>query len=353
MNRTNRVIKVIIFFIIGILIFQKLNTIFIPQWVDSIDPATARIRQFYYEKRDTLDVIAVGSSEIGRGYSPLTIWKEYGVTSYNFGSSYQTMPIAYYKIKEILKYQKPKVILLGMDAIVRHIEATEESKRKLFDNMKLDNIKIEAIFDKNIEIKNKDKLSYFFPILRFHSRWGQLEKNNFKKSNKNTYKKVAFKGIPMIKIKNPYTGNKLYMEDKGEKFEILDTDLLYIDKIVKMCEENDVKLLWIEMPCPHSWDLAKSNATRELADKYKIDFIDLNLMLKDLNIDWDNDTYDYGGHLNIYGAEKVSSYLGKVIAEKYKCQDRRQDTQIANDWNKEVQKYEKAKKIEKIRRNKK
>ena len=93
-----KILKVVIFIIVGVLILQILTYIFIPKFIKVTDPTMFRIREFYNQKKNSLDVIFIGNSEGARAFSPITIWEEYGITSFNFGSSLQTAQIAYYKI---------------------------------------------------------------------------------------------------------------------------------------------------------------------------------------------------------------------------------------------------------------
>ncbi len=335
-----KITKCVIFFVIGMFIFQTLTHIFVPKWLYPRDPATARINGIYTEETNKIDVFVVGSSGVGRGYSPITVWKKYGITSYNLGTSYQTMPCAYYLIKETLKYHTPKVVVLDMDASFVDYETPEETYRKLFDNMKLDNIKLEAINDDNIGID--DKLSYTFPLLRFHYRWNELQINDFKKTLKKEYKSVSYKGMSMNIDTQPYIDTKKYMEDKGKKDEILEKNLNYIVKIINLCQENNIKILMTELPSANSWSLARSKAITELANKYKIEFIDFNLpeMQEKLKFDWNKHTHDKGSHLNVAGAEIVSKYVGEILSEKYECENHKNDKEISSKWKKEVRRYE-------------
>lgn len=81
MGKVKTIIKTIVFLMIGILIFQVLTMIFVPKWIGKIDPATPRIKGYYKEKENTIDVLAMGNSDVGRGFSPIALWKEYGITS--------------------------------------------------------------------------------------------------------------------------------------------------------------------------------------------------------------------------------------------------------------------------------
>lgn len=351
MKKVSIVLKLIIFLIIGIFILQFLNYIFVPKWIEYFDSSTARIKEYYKEKKNTIDVLAVGSSSISRGYSPITVWNNYGVTSYSLGTLNQRMSFAYYLIKESIKNQKPKAIVLDMESIFIDSDAPEGEYRKFFDNMKLGNVKLEALSDERLHVKKEDKLSYIIPTLRFHSRWNELEKEDFKFNLNEEYKQLSYKGMAMITDIIPYIDNSNYMEDKKDNSNISDNGLYYINKIKDLCKEKNIKLLFIQMPeskrigKPY-WSLAKSKKVKELADKYEIEFIDFNLTENQakINFDWTKDSSDGGEHLNVYGAEKVSNYIGKILSEKYNIPNHKNDANIADEWNEEAQRYEQHKK---------
>ena len=300
-----------------------------------------RIREFYNQKKNSLDVIFIGNSEGARAFSPITIWEEYGITSFNFGSSLQTAQIAYYKIEEILKYQKPKVIVLEVNSFLDK-EITEESYRKILDNFRLSEVKLRAINDENIKFED-DRLSYVFPILRYHSRWGELEKEDFRLLNKEC-RLTSYKGMTIIVDKKSYKEKQNYMTDNGKKSQISDSNLLYATKIIELCKKNNITLLMTELPSPLVWNSEKSKAIFELANDNNLEFIDMNILQDEIKIDWNNDTHDAGGHLNIYGAEKVSNYIGKILSEKYNIPNHKNDANIADEWNEEAQRYEQHKK---------
>lgn len=339
MKKKNEILKCFAFIIIGIIIFQILTYILSAKFVDPPDSPSARIKNFYNEKKNSIDVLFVGNSEGARAYSPISIWNEYGITSYNYGSSLQTIPMAYYKIKECLKYQQPKIIVLEANSIFEE-EKSDEACRKVIDNWKFDDVKLSAINDENLPIK--DKITYIFPIIKYHSRWDKLEAKDFKVLKK-YYKEISYKGFPIIINKNGYNGNINYMIESEKIEKIEEIDKKYIKMIVELCKENDIKLLLNEVTTPLMWSLPKNNATKKIADEYEIDFIDCNLAQEDIKIDWTKDFHDKGGHLNIYGAEKVSNYIGKILSEKYNIPNHKNDANIADEWNAEAQRYEQHK----------
>ena len=343
-----KILRCIIFLIIGFIIFQMLTKVFVPKWMSQVDPASPRFSGFYELEKNTIDVLVIGASDVGRGYSPIKVWEEYGITSYNLGTSNQTMSLAYYVLKEATKYQKPKVVVLDLDAFFVEQDAPEGEYRKLFDNMKLDEVKLEAINDEKVRADNK--LSYVFPLLRFHSRWDKLEKKDVKKSLKKEYRKISYMGMAMSTDIKPYIDKNKYMEDKGEKEFISEENLYYIDKIINFCKENEIKILWVEIPSTTSWSFARNKEAQKLADKYNIEFIDYNLeaIRDELNFKWETDTADNGNHLNVNGAEKISKHIGNVLSQEYNCKNHKEDKEICEVWEKVVKRYnENKEKLEK------
>lgn len=355
MKKINKVLKCIIFLILGIFIFQVLTYIFVPKWIDPMDPTTGRIKGFYNENTNTIDALVVGASGVGKGYSPIEVWNKYGITSYNFGTSQQPISFAYYLIKESLNYQSIKAVVLDMDYAFANEDTPEGEYRKLFDSMKLGKVKIEAINDEKLKIQEKDKLSYIFPLLRFHTRFKDIKKIDFKYSLNDKDKNFSYKGMAVSVDVNPYIDNEKYMEEKtGEEPVISDENLYYINEIIKLCKDRNIKLIFITIPTATSgpvgnqvldWSLDKSRQIEKLANKSEIEFIDFNLpqIQEKIEFDWSKDSSDFGNHLNVYGAEKVSNYIGQVLSEKYNLENHRNNKEIADDWNEIAKRYEERK----------
>lgn len=55
-----------------------------------------------------------GSSHMACAISPMDLWNNYGITPFNAGVPTQTMPATYFELRELLKVQKPKVIVIEM-----------------------------------------------------------------------------------------------------------------------------------------------------------------------------------------------------------------------------------------------
>ena len=71
-------------------------------------------------------------------------------------------------------------------------------------------------------------------------------------------------------------------------------------------------------------------------------FIDYNLKenIDRINLDNKEDYADGGYHLNVYGAEKITNDLGKILTREYNCINHKEDEKYAY-WNETSSKYHK------------
>lgn len=65
-----------------------------------IGDSTTIVDGFYAEKKNDIDVIVIGSSNSFCTVDPLVLYEEYGIASYDFGSSSQPMNISALYLKE-------------------------------------------------------------------------------------------------------------------------------------------------------------------------------------------------------------------------------------------------------------
>ena len=69
---------------------------------------------FYSEKKNSMDVVFVGSSQIFCDFNPNVIWKELGITSYDFSAHRQDPGPSYYYLKQMFETQSPKVVVIDL-----------------------------------------------------------------------------------------------------------------------------------------------------------------------------------------------------------------------------------------------
>ena len=132
----------------------------------------------YYDTTDPHDVIFIGDCEVYEGFVPATLFEEYGITSFVRGSSQQTVWQSYHILEETLKRETPKAVVFNVLALHYGKTPSESISRMSLEDMEWSKQKIDAIRASMTE--EESFLSYFLPILRYHSRWSELDLDDFK-----------------------------------------------------------------------------------------------------------------------------------------------------------------------------
>lgn len=318
-----------------------------PKWIDHDNNMMSYIiKGFYKEPKNSLDIVFLGNSDVYRGVSPMEIYNQTGITSYNFVSAGQRMWITYPMLEEVFIYQSPKIIFFNVDSLFFTSQGNIGNYHKVYDNMPLSMVKINGVFDSNYESSVDKKLAHFFPLFAYHSRYSELTSDDFKYAFADYTNPT--KGVDLVAIQEPYESDKDYMEYTDKVASIPEKNLEYLNKMVELCKEHNTELILIEIPSADSWNYEKSNAISNYASNHNLKFIDLNIpsILEEMNFNWLEDTSDGGDHLNIYGAEKVSSYIANYLTTNYDLPNHKEDKKYQK-WNEQYEEYLKIKENEK------
>lgn len=331
----SNLIKFCLFVCLTIFLTLKIGLVFIPENGDKkIQGVTYTINGYYKLKENSIDILFLGDSSMLRAVSPMELWNNAGIASYNYSvTSVRTYGL-YYILKDALKTQKPKIVAIDPITMFYHYNVNEENQRISMDYLENNLTKLEMINDPHFENTFEDKVSFIFPLLRYHSRWNEMELNEIEKINKD-YTSVTRGFLMSYAVKPNKLGYK-YMEkvDNSIKFEN-DSDI-YLMKIKELCDENNIKLMILGFEDSVVWGKTQSELISDFSEKNNIDYIDFNYI--DYGLNWNEDTKDGGNHLNVLGAVKLSKYLTTYLKENYELEDHREDNNY-DDWNKDYKLY--------------
>ena len=93
------VVRITGFLLILLMVLAGINRVFKMKYGDGIYSLT----KFYEQKKDSVDVLVLGSSHAFENINTGTLWDEYGMASYVLGGSRQPSWNTYYYLKEALK----------------------------------------------------------------------------------------------------------------------------------------------------------------------------------------------------------------------------------------------------------
>lgn len=141
---------------------------------------TSRFPNFYKLPKNSLDVLFLGTSHVREAFIPQKLYDNYGITSYNLGSSDQPPVLSYYWLKEALKTQHPKVVVFDVSIVLSYRASLPEANvRKALDYMHLGMNKLEAFHALCKKDSQHSEKSYYLPNIRYHNRWKELNEGDF------------------------------------------------------------------------------------------------------------------------------------------------------------------------------
>ncbi len=309
-----RILISLCFVVSLLLLYAYLVMVFLPKDINDLGgPKYYNFAGFNTESKNTIDVVMCGNSDVQCGFSPMELYKSYGITAYARGGGNQSATIIEDDLKDIFKRQTPKVVMIDVDCF-------------FFKNEKWHGTNIQK----------------FMPLaapVYLHARWKELTFKDFVTFPK--AKNDALKGwTPETKI-YPYTLPQNYMQNTDASPAHIEKSVLKnFDNIVKMCKKHNSKILLSCLPSPVSWNNAKSNAIGELAIKYELPFVDLNLPATNFELDYSTSFKDNGNHLSAKAAIIASKFYADYLNQNFELTDHR-GSEKYKSWDNSLLSYNK------------
>ena len=274
---------------------------------------TRKVEGFYAEEKDSLDFVFVGSSQMFTTVVPAVLWEEYGITSYDFGANEQPMYLSYYYIKEAIKYQNPKAIVLEVSYCNTQDYTHEGVFHINLDDLKMGPVKLEAIFDL---IPEGERWPYIFELAKYHDTWTDLDKASVEyitADKHNPYKGYtpSLDGFPDGGVFNEEIAKVT------EKSELAELSVEYMEKIIALCKEEGVDLLFLKTPNDHIQNQPDYNAVGDIAAEHDIPYLDLN---REMNGQL---------HNHVFHAETITKRIGEWLTGLYEVEDKRENAEYA------------------------
>ena len=285
---------------------------------------TYRARDLLSQKEQSIDVLALGSSQTIRSFSPMKLYEDYGISAYCAGFERNPVMCSYLWLKEVLKEQSPRVVLFEVYMLFK--EPSEAYYRKTIDSLNSPSVKKEALQLCDEGYFEDSKLSYLFPILKYHTRYTELSELDFMHGHTDFFQGYILTAGSYL----PETPAQLLPadDDSVAPTEFSPLSLEYLEKIRDLCEEKDIDLVFFKTPLDCSTEnwLGAYKTICAWAEQSGIPYIDFNLQstAEEIQLDYTTDLYDIN-HTTFKGAEKVSAYLGEYLWEHYQLPDRRGD----------------------------
>ena len=314
-------IKLILFsFLAGIAIAGVYHVL---SWKDTMGPHLSNVQQLYATEDKKIDVFFVGSSHVYGGINPDVLWQQRGIASFDLACSGQDKQSAVRFLKEALKTQSPKVVFVDIFSATYEKGAVQGNVYRNMLSMDLSPNSVGLVHD----YFEKYDMDYILKWPIVHTRYRELEPYDFVQFPFSEYGR-GFCSRYSIGTIDPGIEAGL----AGDAVPISETNKTFVDDLVILAEEQGFSLVLMILPYQmKAEDQVIYNGIFEYAAAKGIECLNFNASSGsayapaiDTGLDYTADFMDHG-HLNIFGAEKLSTWLGTYLAERYDLADHRGD----------------------------
>ncbi len=376
--RIRKLIRAVCFCLLFSLLFVFLSGAFIPRTGTAEDGMESRISKAYRgEPRNSVDAVFIGNSDIYRAISPVDLYHETGITSAIAGKPNKQLEEVPADIRDILRYQKPKTIVLETDCM---FSGTNPGFKKGISPLEAEAAKMDAATTNSSDKKTGSQataakhpakkstsektaaqqnifgkckalleegdsallaaLNYKFPLVKYHDNWKNLKLSSFlQPSGKYRF---SNKGMAYANTVKPYAFGSQYMQLSGGKNAMLSEEKLnQFQKIYELCEKNGVQLVLLTVPSANTWNKGKSDTVKQLADKYDLTYYDYNTQLPQ-GFDWTTGSKDGGNHLNYAGAATVTKDLAAKLTGNLAMKPSNLTRDQKHQWKKDYDHFHKS-----------
>ena len=309
-----RVITGMFFLAIFVVSLYYLNILLVKKSPHGINQA----RAMYAQPEDSIDVVFLGSSHVHYDVNTAYLWKEHGVAAYDYSSAEQPLWITYYRIKEFLKTQHPKLIVI--DLFSPAYLTDDYQYDFLAENtygLKLTKNKIDAIRD----MMEPDRVLDFFPaFFAMHSRYGEITEEDWIGVT-DPERLVNFKGFtPYVE----YGHWDLNEPSQDQAIGYTPKQFKFLEKIWVLAEEEGIPLFFMVAPyaAVQPEEEMFYNRSQQIFMEAGVPCPNYCHFYESIGLDPDFDLYDES-HLSYTGSIKFTEYLYQDIAAYTELPDRR------------------------------
>ena len=383
--RIRKLMRAICFCLLFVILFVFLSGAFIPRTGTTEDGMESRISKAYRgEPRDSIDTVFIGNSDIYRAISPVDLFHQTGITSAIAGRPNKQLSEVPGDIRDILRYQNPKTIVLETDCM---FSGTNPGFKKGISPLEAEADKVDVAgqapskaTDADVAAQAPSKatdadvagqapskatdtahqnifakckallqegdsaflaaLNYKFPLVKYHDNWKHLKLTTFLQPRGKYH--FSNKGMAYANTVKAYPFGNEYMQLSGGKHAMLSEEKLdQFQKIYDLCDRNGIRLVLLTVPSANTWNKGKSDTVKQLAKKYDLTYYDYNRQLP-AGFDWVTDSKDGGNHLNYAGASAVTKDLAKKLTDDLTMNPTSLTKEQKQQWKKDYEHFHKS-----------
>lgn len=283
----------------------------------------------YKQKENTIDVVFLGSSKAYCMLDTGVLWDEKGIASFDTGGAEAPSWVCYYYMKELLKTQKPKVIMYETTVAAYRNDVMEQPEVWSVVNnygFHWNKNRIESL---KLNTSKQNFYRLLFPLGSMHKNYATLTKNDFVDENNTINHKGFDSRETVVEFDTPD------VKSVTERVPCNEKHLIYLQKMIDLAKENNIEFVVMVSPYYVTQDEEKIfNYISDYCEEQNVEFIDYNHLYDEMGLDFKTDMAE-NIHVNLSGSKKWSHYVANQLAEKYELSDHRGDSKYIS-WEKDA-----------------
>ena len=300
-----------------------------------------RMMRFYSLPKQSLDAVVVGTSSTFTSYMPMEVWNEAGIASAVAATNMQFEGTLPFTIREIRKYQTPKVWIIDLMPFIRGHYAGQEAwnsgDRNLnirynVDSMRWSKNRMELIHEicSDYGLGLREEIYYNFDLARYHMTKAELSRFN------NAVRDLNY-GYQHLQKEGGEPFDVTAMTERTEKETPLDgTELKNLDRLFEEAEflkQGGAEVVFLFQPF---WFESEDEAGRKtwlcrILSEKGFRFWDLTEEKEKAGLDPEEDFRDHL-HFDSLGSMKSTRLISERLRQEFPLPDHRQDPAYAS-WN--------------------
>lgn len=315
-NNLKFIAKGLLFAFLFVILFVPVQALLMRKSLVEPWDMTNKTAGFYNEPQDEFPVMFFGSSHAYAGFSPLEIWHETGIKSYVFATQAQPMWATLTYLKEALKTQSPKLVVLECYRLVEEATYTDEGvTHSYMDDLPLSANKLALA---KVSAPAGERVPLIVNFIKYHGRWAELTEADVEFHRRQA--KDPFKGFVMLPpSEHPEEISVEPLQQATEPAPLSAKSEQALREFIELCQEKDIDLWLVKAPSNISpADDAKMLRVAEIAAEYGVPFDNYNTYdyYAQTGIDPQTTFFDQT-HMDITAATRFNRAFAKTLTERY------------------------------------
>ncbi len=309
--------------------------------------AERRYDELYTDPKDTWEGVLIGASMVDRAWAAPYAWDQYGMTVYALGMDAYPFMMTSYVLDEVQTRQDISFVAVELHCLCSSsLERDETQIRWTTEYIRSPLIKIRSILHAfsysdewhpgTISTDLTTRLSYFFPVIKFHTRLTNGEYTKWDFNVGETKMKGVFQG-------NYYAGvTPITLEAFEEVGTLNEEQISLLDELMQYCAQRDIELVFYTTPGQSGEEEnLEVNAMAEYVGEKGYPVLNFNdaAVLEDSDVNAETDFMNRL-HMNALGARHFTEYFSEWLHDNLNLEDHRGEEDY-DSWDSAWKKYQK------------